>query len=438
MTSAVHDAYERFAASLERSQWMPRGALDAHQSELLIRLSSFAFAHSPFYADRLRPMFRNGDEPDLRAWREVPIVTRREIAGSIDRINPRIVPEDVGPVTVRTSSGTTDEQIVFRTCYVSQMAEGGMMHRLYRWRDFDLAAPMASIRYYGPGRREYPDGISETQWAYPGPRADHHTLNLGPPIAHLIEWLVRKRPTYLVTLPSLAQDIALHPDAARVRDLNIKAVVGVSEPTTQAARTIVRDRLGCEIFAIYAAGEVGCIALQSPIDEQYLICDETTFVEIVDDDGEPVQPGETGRIIATGLYNYATPFIRYEVGDFATRASTPCPSGRTLTRLHRIEGRRRNALMTADGRRMWAHDVLDADVVRRLPAVRLRISQPDISRIEVRYIPLHYAATIERDELANYFATLVGRPIVLQLDAVDDLPRSPGGKHESVVSWLCA
>lgn len=436
MTLPIFAAYERFAASLERSQWLPRPALEAYQRKLLERLAAFAYTNSQFYADRLRPLFRHGNEPDLDAWRDVPILTRRDVAAEIDRINPSTVPDDVGPVTLQRSSGTTDDQITFRTCYLSQMAAACMMQRLYRWRGLDLSAPMASIRYYGPGQREYPEGLTESQWAYPGPQAQHHTLNLGPPIAQLVEWLTRKRPTYLITLPSIAQEIALHADASILERINIKAMIGVSEPTTQLTRTSVREGLHCEIFEVYAAGEVGCIAVQSPVDNSYLVCDETTLVEIVDEAGGPVGPGETGRVIVTGLYNYATPFIRYEVGDFATRVATPCPSGRTLSRLQRIEGRRRNALMTADGRRIWMHDVLDAECVRRLPAVRLQILQSAISKIEICYIPRDRAVPIDRDGLVAYLSAFIGQPIELQLSAVDTLPRTIGGKHESLVSKL--
>lgn len=433
MTSPIHAAYERFAANLEKSQWAPRAAIEAHQRELLTRLASFAFANSQFYRERLKPLFRNGEKPDLRAWSEVPILTRREVVTEIDRINPRQVPADIGPVSGRRSSGTTEEQITFRTSYIAQMTEGSMMHRLFRWRGFDLAATMASIRHFGADGPRYPEGRTETQWSYPGPPAEHHSLDISPSTDELIEWLLRKRPRYLVTLPSLAQEIALHPDATRLRQAGLAAAVGVSELATESARSAVRQGLGCEIFAIYAAGEVGGVALQSPVDESYLVCDETALVEILDERGAPVGPGQTGRVIVTGLYNYATPFIRYDLGDYATRATKPCPSGRTLGRLARIDGRRRNALVDARGRRIWPHEVLAGEPIRRLPAVRLRIVQTDASTIELAYMPLVGAGPADPEALTTYFTELLGTRVDVRAAAVADLPRTGGGKHESVI-----
>src|SRR5690606_29727763 len=69
----VDEGYERFAATLERTQWLPRERLITYRDDLLLRLVKFASENSPFYRERLRPLFRAGGEIDLRAWREVPI-----------------------------------------------------------------------------------------------------------------------------------------------------------------------------------------------------------------------------------------------------------------------------------------------------------------------------------------------------------------------------
>jgi len=42
---------------------------------------------------------------------------------------------------------------------------------------------------------------------------------------------------------------------------------------------------------------------------------DLVLVELVDDDGTPVPPGEEGRVVVTPFYGYATPLIRYDLGD---------------------------------------------------------------------------------------------------------------------------
>jgi phenylacetate-CoA ligase len=47
----------------------------------------------------------------------------------------------------------------------------------------------------------------------------------------------------------------------------------------------------------------------------FLLTHETQYIEILNDEGQAVKPGEEGRVIVTALYNHAMPFIRYELGD---------------------------------------------------------------------------------------------------------------------------
>jgi phenylacetate-CoA ligase len=54
-------------------------------------------------------------------------------------------------------------------------------------------------------------------------------------------------------------------------------------------------------------------------------CDDGVLVEVLVD-GRPAEPGERGEVVVTNLHAYAMPFIRYRIGDVATRAA-PCRCG---------------------------------------------------------------------------------------------------------------
>src|SRR5205823_2690654 len=161
------------------------------------------------------------------------------------------------------------------------------------------------------------------------------------------EWLVRHRPKYLLTFPSVAQDLASHPDAKRTTDLGLKGVIAISEVVSDDARELVRKTFGCEVAQIYGCSEMGAVALQSPDDGTLLVCEENVMVELLDDDDQPVAPGKTGRVILTSLYNFATPFIRYDIGESRGTRELFRKPARAPADAHAL-GRRCNA---ADGRR---------------------------------------------------------------------------------------
>jgi phenylacetate-CoA ligase len=425
---------QRFAGALVQTERGSRAELEAWQHALLKRLVSFAWKECPFYRERLAPLFRHGDTPDLGAWREIPILRRSDLSAEIDRINPAHIPADLGPISTRHTSGTTSGRLAFRTCALAQWVAECMMHRLYRWHRFELHAPMASIRTYGSGRRGYPYGLTESRWSFLGPAAPHHTLDLRTSVQNLVSWLIERRPTYLLTFPSIAHEIAECRDARRIRELGLKKIVAISEIVADDARVAVRDRLGCEMAQIYACAEMGCIGLQSPIDDHILLCEETVLAEILGDDDRPVMPGDTGRVVLTSFYNYATPFIRYEIGDYATLGEGFCPSGLSLERLERVEGRRRNALIAADGRKVWPGDMSFNKVVAKLPVRRFQVRQPDPETVELVYVPNDRGVELDADGLVDRFSALIGRPITLVLSPEVDIERTAAGKHERIVS----
>ncbi|MNE56173.1 hypothetical protein D3C80_1510640 [compost metagenome] len=56
------------------------------------------------------------------------------------------------------------------------------------------------------------------------------------------------------------------------------------------------------------------IAFENP-EGEWQVNSETIFVEILDDNNQPVPYGKEGRIVITSLFNKAHPFIRYDIGD---------------------------------------------------------------------------------------------------------------------------
>jgi phenylacetate-coenzyme A ligase PaaK-like adenylate-forming protein len=432
------DVYSRFAENLARTEGMSRSALNAYRDALLRRVVGFARVNSPFYRDRLAPLFRTGDTPDLQRWREVPILRRSDIERDIDRINPAKLPPDIGEVTIRRSSGTTGASgMTFRICALVRIADACLMQRLYHWWGYDDAAPMASIRHYTMNDRGFPNGKVEMQWSYPGRPAPHYSLDLRTSTANMIAWLVRHRPRYLLTFPSIAQELAGHPDARRIMELGLKGLVAISEIVSDDASELVRQTFGCEVAQIYGCSEMGAVALQSPDDGTLLVCEENVMVELIDDYDQPVRAGETGRVILTSLYNFATPFIRYEIGDYATSADGTSPSDRAFIRLQRIEGRQRNALVTASGKRVWQSAIPAASLLRYVAATQFQIRQPAADLIEFLYVPAN-TKPADHAGLATYFASLLGCPVTLTLSAVDAMPRTTGGKYERIVSAVAA
>src|SRR5262245_25810139 len=132
------DIYQKFVRTLEKTQWLSRAELDVYRESLLKRLVEFAYAQSPFYRERLKPLFSRGDGPHLEAWREIPLLRREDLRNSLEAITPGHLPAEAGEVQKVETSGSSGARMPFHTCMLARIATEGVMYRYYSWHGFDF------------------------------------------------------------------------------------------------------------------------------------------------------------------------------------------------------------------------------------------------------------------------------------------------------------
>jgi phenylacetate-CoA ligase len=170
--------------------------------------------------------------------------------------------------------------------------------------------------------------------------------------------------------------------------------------------------------------------------------EDTTLIENVDADGQPVPAGQPGsRLLVTNLSNLVQPLLRLEVTDLVTLDPDPCPCGRSLVRARAIHGRSDDllSLPAGDGGRVAVHPLHFA-LLTRDPQVREFQVVQDGPVLRLRIVPRQTATADDALE------TRLGQAVTQQLLGlgVDDpqvsverpqqLSRSAGGKLKRVIA----
>ena len=101
----------------------------------------------------------------------------------------------------------------------------------------------------------------------------------------------------------------------------LKTCIVTSEMLYESDKKLLEEQLGVPIVNEYGASELDLLAFTNAEDE-FQINNETLFIEILDENNQPVEKGKSGRIVVTSLYNKAHPFIRYDVGDLGVLDET--------------------------------------------------------------------------------------------------------------------
>ena len=154
----------------------------------------------------------------------------------------------------------------------------------------------------------------------------------------LIEKLNDFRPTILVSTPTTLDLLALKVDQLRLEQLH--QVAANSETMTANVRARLAEAYKVPVLDTYGAGE--CLYLTNGCHTHpgAHINADWAILEVVDEQNQPVAPGEFGhKVLLTNLANTTQPIIRYEIRDRVMLATSPCGCGNRLPRIERILGR---------------------------------------------------------------------------------------------------
>ncbi|MBI1852922.1 MAG: phenylacetate--CoA ligase family protein [Planctomycetes bacterium] len=421
---------------LQRSQWLHPAELEAVHEKRLRDLLRFASRRIPFYRRRFQECGLDPAHDRLpHALVSVPPLTRDDLRSSAcELVDIEAAPED--RIEERTG-GSTGEPTRFVLDRADVAASRAEMLRHFEWVGI------------APGvRHAFLWGADRDSWPYRGLRGALkqrlenflwiNSFDLDEDaLADVVERLRSFRPRVLVGYASSLVHLARHCLRVGTWIPSVAAIESSAETLTPADREIVHRAFAAEVFDRYGSREVGNVAHECSEHDGLHVSTERLHVEIVDDAGLPVAPGETGRVLVTTLLRRTMPLIRYEIGDLAVARSAgdECPCGRGLPRIGPIRGRTSDVIRGPSGRLLhgefFTHLFYDIPGVRRFQVVQEDARRLVVSVVSDAEAPAGVGALLRRRILQE------GDPLFdVEVRAVDSIVPGPTGKFRFTFSRL--
>jgi phenylacetate-CoA ligase len=430
------EALETLASQnrLVDSQWLSPARLATHQLTALKALVGFAVHSTEIYRgyDAGAVAAATTLEAALAA---IPLLPRGSLARHPERFRPAALPPGHVATGTRSSSGTSGQVVRIETTNLVYIWQNALNLRAQLWAGRDFAQSIAVIRNDRRAPAPWPDGVRLPNWGapevFPFATGPSHYLGTASSLEQQWDWLSRIRPTYLMAYPSIVRAFAARARTEGRGPCPLEGISTVGETVDADLRDEAERYLGAEVHDLYSSEEAGVMALQCPTCRSYHSQDEALIFEILDENGRPASPGTTGRVVVTPLFNFATPLIRYEIGDLA-EAGAPCACGRGLGTINRIVGRYRNVFRTADGRTFWPSlgtKKFPASVVVRQHQFR----QVSYDRLEVVLALEKPLTAEEEDEIRRTIEKRMPVPMQVTLSYADEIPREASGKYQEFV-----
>lgn len=183
------------------------------------------------------------------------------------------------------------------------------------------------------------------------PQFRFHQFPVTSPLPHIVGGLNAAQPIVLQGYPSMLGLLAQEAAAGRLT-IAPRLLIGIGEPLYPSTRErLSRAFPAAPVQNWWGCSETSGLAMSCGAGAGMHLSDDTLIVELVDEKGAPIAPGQTAaKIFVTNLFNRLTPLIRYELSDQPTLLDEPCPCGSAHRRVADLQGRHEENFAYGDDR----------------------------------------------------------------------------------------
>jgi len=426
--------FEEYAVEFrEREKWSPDRFHDHCQTRLR-EILALAYEQTPYY--RTTWQAAGIETGDLRGLlledlHRLPLTPKEDVRAAPDSFVSQKAKKTSRLLATRTSGSTGTPTTVYVTRDIVRRSVGAREARSYGWAGASIKLPRSTI-----GARLVVPGVEAKPPFYRYNRAEHQVylsaFHLSPEnVADYVGGLNRYRPQVLTGFAHSHYLLARMMTDARLHlDYTPRAAILGSEKVWPAMRTVIVEALGAPVFEEY--GSVEDCALATECEAGHLhVSPDFGIVEVIDDDGCPAAPGRPGRLVCTGLNNYAQPLIRFDIGDVGAWSTERCGCGRDhFPILESILGRQNDAILTTDGR-----TVIGCDEIFSVAGAITegQIVQESLDRFTILVVPAGRFDAEQEGRLASELKKRVGE-VTVDFKVVSAIERSRSGKFKPVIS----
>jgi phenylacetate-coenzyme A ligase PaaK-like adenylate-forming protein len=424
---------------LRQSQWLPRAKLQEVQLAKLQRLLQHAYVHVPYYR---QAMIRAGVRPeDVRSLDDLarlPLLEKHDVRKRLhfelfaDNHRKRDMHR------IATSGSTGEPFVTYADRYQLEMRFATTLRAL-EWTGWRFGDPQVRLWHQTLGMnrvqilRERVDAWLLRRLFIPAFEMKPSTLE------GLIDRIRRHNPVLVDGYAESLNFLATYVRNGGNPGFSPKAVISSAQALPDNVRAAIKEGLDTSVFDKYGAREFSGIAYQCGESSDHHVMDESYIVELLVG-GRPAAPGEVGEVVITDLNNFSVPLIRYRIGDLATAVDNtePCPCGRGLSRIGRIQGRTQAIVHCGNGTWLpgtfFHHFFKDHEYAIR----SFQVHQSRKGEFTLRIVKHDQfsedAFRMILDELRHYVGD--ASQTVIDVEFVDEIPLVSTGKHSPVVSTV--
>jgi phenylacetate-CoA ligase len=367
-------------------------------------------------------------------WADIPIIQKQGFKKNNISIKPTNRPNF--KYYFQSTSGSSGTPFTFATDYLSHALTWQFIRKRYSETGVELNDLQA--RFYAlPGtfRKKTEEKIKDflvNRYRFPITDLSDNQLQ---------EWtrdLKKKKYKYIYgyTFPLLTYAEYLRFNNLVLKDIIpfLKSCIITSEICTREEHKKLEKYFGIPVYNEYGTSELGIIGFGKT--GQWKLSEELMYIEILDEKNNPVEDGESGRIVCTPFFQKGSPFVRYDVGDFG--AITTINGTRQLTHL---DGRKETLLKLASGRKIpgdTLFHIIFKDFFKNNPDLihHFQAIQTQKNRIEISIVSIQPITEYDIDKLKKSINNYLYGEVEIIIKQVSEIERTNNLKFQRFISLV--
>jgi phenylacetate-CoA ligase len=334
----------------EKSQFWSRERLIEYQIELFKKLWLHSKNNVPYYKDIANSSNMNGTITLLDDIRKLPILTKDIIRNNSNKL----IAQNIHRKRFKnnSTSGSTGSNLYFYSDNNKTPIDQALEMRRYNWMnvnkyDRELVIWGANFDVNKSKDRKYAkykDWFKKIKLISGYNLSDYDLMNIYHTMKSFKPLIIKSYPSILMTISDYFQKHNLYyrPEVIHIG----------GEKLYEFQKKQIEYTFNSPVYDYYGARDMSQIAQQCNMSDGLHVFMENVLVEIVNQEGNPIEEGE-GDLIITDLHNYVMPFIRYKIGDRARISKDrKCKCGRNLQLIDEVVGRTFEIIKFPNGNRV--------------------------------------------------------------------------------------
>ena len=419
-----------FRFVIESQYWTDEQIMH-YQEEKLKKIISHAYNNVPFY----KKTFDNlgllpGDIKSLEDLSKLPIIRKQDVSNNPSDFLAKDF-RSYHPVHHHTG-GTTGKPFQYYNDRKSWSLNWALKMRTFEWAGYRYGKDRLGVMAGGSLSPKQGMTFSHRVWRFIN---NYYTM----PITHMTPEIMdgyehelkRQKIRFLRGYPSAIASFAEYLNSCN-RKLPMLAVFTTAEMLYPHQRKIVELVFECKVFDTYGCGDGMGHATECEQHDGLHICFENSIMQVVNDRGVQVKPGEEGEIVLTSLSDFAMPLIRYAPGDLAALAEKKCSCGRSMQVISKIIGRTSDSFTLSNGRIINGLSLPFEDLTKEVE--QFQIVQEAIDQIRVLLVAKKVISEKRISSIEETMRYHCGDGISIVVEQVNEIEVPASEKFRYVIS----